>query len=91
MCEVTGALLDPAAHHSADNSAHAHHVVPRSKCAALKYDVRNGVLLCRIEHARFHGQGWGSQADESYVWEYMWRERKEDAAHIMRVKREARK
>lgn len=90
-CEVTGAVLDPLASPMAEDSAHAHHIIPKSKCSALKYDVANGMLLSKYEHGRFHGQGWKGQSDESLVWECMFTKRAEDAAHILKVKREARK
>lgn len=33
---------------------HLHHVVPRSMCAASKYDLRNGVPLCTACHLGWH-------------------------------------
>lgn len=33
-----------------------HHIVPFSKDKALRYDVGNGVVLCRACHRRLHGK-----------------------------------
>lgn len=86
-CEVTGRLLDPNLQPTHEDSFHAHHVIPRSKCKALIYDDANAMGLCKKEHQRFHGAPW-IPADESYVWEAMWEKRPDDARHILKVRKE---
>ena len=35
-------------------SIHAHHIVPFAKNAGLRFDVNNGITLCRLCHRRVH-------------------------------------
>ncbi|RTL07750.1 HNH endonuclease [Candidatus Dependentiae bacterium] len=35
-------------------SIHAHHIVPFAEDASLRFDVNNGVTLCRMCHRRVH-------------------------------------
>ena len=43
-CVICGATVD----------LHAHHIVPKEFNAGLRYDVSNGVTLCREHHSQVH-------------------------------------
>ena len=46
----------------------AHHVVPWHSAPDLRFDVDNGITLCRDCHHKRHGRGWKQQARRAAQW-----------------------